>query len=68
MRLCPAKALERQIHQEMLIKTLTYEKMNDLKDALDKSSQKWLCEVDHCDETLLIGNTLLHNWECCDGD
>lgn len=43
MSLCPAKALERQIHQEMLINTLAYEKMNDLKDAPDKSSQKWLC-------------------------
>lgn len=31
------------IHWEMLIKTLAYEKMNDLKDAPDKSSQKWLC-------------------------
>lgn len=35
----------------MLIKTLAYEKMNDLKDALDKSSQKWSCQVDHQDET-----------------
>lgn len=31
------------IHWEMLIKILAYEKMNDLKDSLDKSSQKWLC-------------------------
>lgn len=36
----PCKGL---IHWEMLIKTLAYEKMNDLKDAPDKSSQKWLC-------------------------
>lgn len=43
MSLCPAKALERQIHHEMLINALAYEKMNDLKDASDKSSQKWLC-------------------------
>lgn len=38
----PAKALEKQIHYEMLIKTLAYEKIDDLKDAGDKSSQKWL--------------------------
>ena len=31
------------IHGEMLIKILAYKKMNDLKDAPDKSSQKWLC-------------------------
>lgn len=37
----PGKGFERQIHQEMLIKTLTSEKFSDLKDALDKSSQKW---------------------------
>lgn len=43
MSLCPAKALERQIQHEMLINALAYEKMNDLKDASDKSSQKWLC-------------------------
>lgn len=36
----PRKGL---IQWEMLIKTLAYEKMNDLKDAPDKSSQKWLC-------------------------
>lgn len=54
MSLHPAKTLERQIHQEMLIKTLAYERMNDFKDALDKSSQKWLRWVDHHDETLLI--------------
>lgn len=36
----PCKGL---VHWDMLIKTLAYEKMNDLKDALDKSSQKWLC-------------------------
>lgn len=48
---CPAKALERQIHQEMLIKTLAYEKMNDLKHDLNKSSQKWPRQVNHHDET-----------------
>ncbi len=36
MSLCLAKA-------KMLIKELAYEKINDLKDAPDKSSQKWLC-------------------------
>ena len=39
MSRAPCKGL---IHREMLIKTLAYEKMNDLKDAPDKSSQKWL--------------------------
>lgn len=68
MSLCPAKALERQIQHEMLINALAYEKMNDLKDASDKSSQKWLCQVDHHDETLWIGNTLLNDRECFDED
>jgi len=36
-----------RVHWQMLIKTLAYEKMNDLKDAPDKSSQKWSCQVDY---------------------
>lgn len=55
----------------MLIKILAYKKMNDLKDAPDKSSQKWLCKVDHRDETPFdwkyVFSQLLHSWEC-DGD
>lgn len=38
-----SETCEGLIYWVMLIKTLAYEKMNDLKDALDKSSQKWLC-------------------------
>ena len=65
----PCKGL---IQREMLIKSLAYEKMNDLKDAPDKSSQKWLCEVDHRDENPYYWRyvfwQLLHIWECSDGD
>lgn len=56
MSLCFLEALEQQIHQEMLIRILACEKMNDLKDVPHKSSQKWPSEVDHPDRSLLIGN------------
>lgn len=45
MSVCFPQALERQIHQEVL-RTLAYEKMNDLRDVLDESSQKWTCSAD----------------------
>lgn len=45
MSVCFPQASERQIHQEML-RILAYEKMNDLRDVLDESSQEWTCSAD----------------------
>ena len=61
----PQKALERKIHQEMLIKTLAYEKMNDLKHSPNKNKavKTGRARSETTLKPLFIGNATLQNCE-----